>query len=105
MKIQEYLNKIIEEYEKTGGYSLEQLNSMLDETKCQEKYGENWKIIPKEVTEFYRAQGYLEAIKASFYMKLKKLPEMGSLESEKLIQEVMEKIKSAVTETVNQYLG
>ncbi len=94
--------KIIKQCEETGGYSVEALRQVLEDESWMKKFAGFH--TPHLLIQFYRMQGYMEAIKIISANRMRKLPEPAVSEKEKLSQELMEEIGRTVQDTISQFL-
>lgn len=100
-----YCENLIRQFEevKMGGYSLEKLRQILEDDSWKEKYA-NFHV-PEKLMLFYRMDGYMEALKILFWMKMKRMPVTIASEEEKLSQELTEEIGQTVRHTISRFLA
>lgn len=103
INLRQWQKQIMDDYEKGGGYSLKKLIYLLESKEYLEQFGTYTEWVPDPVRRFYRAQGYLEAIKVSCFIKEQKLPVTIPSEAERLSQEIAIEVEKAVLKTINLF--
>lgn len=99
-----YCENLIRQIEEVKmGYSLEELRQILEDDSWKGKYTDFH--VPEKLMQFYRMDGYMEALKILSWMKMERMPVTVASEEEKLSQELTEDIGNTVRHTISRFLA
>lgn len=104
-KILDQLSRVHPQTEECQKYSSEWISKSLDAAGLQEKFGENWDSQAIDIKDYYRAQGFREAVRAVVNMKLQKQKDLRCSKHEMPSQEIPAEWEELIQKVVHHYLN
>ena len=84
-------------------YSLEWVKNSLDEERLGDKYGKGWKGQPPDIQDYYRAEGYLHAVRQMAEKQAQKENAFPCGLKEILPQEIAFELEEKIQKALNHY--
>lgn len=84
-------------------YSLEWGTDSLDEERLEDKYGKGWKGQPPDIQDYYRAEGYLHAVRQMAEKQAQKENAIPCDLKETLSQEIAFELEEKIQKALNHY--
>lgn len=85
-------------------YTLQWIKERRELEKLKKKYGQKWNI-PEDVADYYRIEGYMEAVDQLIHMlKNHKKPDISYDMVDVLSQEISRELSGVIQEVLNRHL-